>query len=101
MSASAYINEQVHLRSLLMEPEHVTALFYSSIDREQVKLSDEVESQGRNAGKKVALVDGYKNARMVEKLGLPSLPAMVELASGKMVKMAPISSASGAADFLK
>ena len=101
MSASAYINEQVHLRSVLLDPEHVTALFYSSIDREQVKLSDEVESLARNAGKKVALVDGYKNARMVEKLGLPSLPAMVELASGKTVKMAPVADASAAEAFLQ
>ncbi len=55
-----------------------------------MKLSDEVEAMARDAGKKVALVDGYKNARMVEKLGLPSLPAMVELASGKTVRWRPL-----------
>ena len=101
MSASAYINEQVHLRSVLMEPDHVTALFYSSIERDQVVLSDEVEAMAKKTGKKVVLVDGYRNARMVEKLGLSSLPAMVELASGATVKTSPVADAAGAESFLK
>lgn len=101
MSASAYINEQVHLRSVLLEPEHVVALFYSSIERNQVALSDEVDGAARALGKKVALVDGYRNGRMVEKLGIPSLPAMVELASGKTVRIVPLGSSAEAAAFLK
>jgi len=101
MSASAYINEQVHLRSVLLEPEHVVALFYSSIERNQVALSDEVDGAARASGKKVALVDGYRNGRMVEKLGIPSLPAMVELASGKTVRIMPLGSSAEAAAFLK
>jgi thioredoxin reductase (NADPH) len=101
MSASAYINEQVHLRSVLLEPEHVVALFYSSIERNQVALSDEVDGAARASGKKVALVDGYRNGRMVEKLGIPSLPAMVELASGKTVRIVPLGSSAEAAAFLK
>ena len=28
MAASAYINEQVHLRSTLLEPEHIKAFFW-------------------------------------------------------------------------
>lgn len=101
MSASAYINEQVHLRSVLLEPEHVVALFYSSIERNQVALSDEVDGAARASGKKVTLVDGYRNGRMVEKLGIPSLPAMVELASGKTVRIVPLGSSAEAAAFLK
>ncbi len=101
MSASAYINEQVHLRSVLLEPEHVVALFYSSIERNQVALSDEVDGAARASGKKVTLVDGYRNGRMVEKLGIPSLPAMVELASGKTVRIMPLGSSAEAAAFLK
>lgn len=101
MSASAYINEQVHLRSVLLEPEHVVALFYSSIERNQVALSDEVDGAARASGKKVALVDGYRNGRMVEKLGIPSLPAMVELASGKTVRITPLGSSAEASAFLK
>lgn len=101
MAASAYINEQVHLRSVLLEPERVTAFFYSSIERDQVALSDEVDGAARAAGKKVVLVDGYRNARMVEKLELPSLPAMVELVSGKTERIMPLSSAADASAFLK
>ncbi len=101
MSASSYINEQVHLRSVLLEPEHVVALFYSSIEREQVKLSDEVDALAQRSGKKIALIDGYKNRRMAEKLQLSSLPAMVELASGAVVGTKAIADAADAADFLK
>jgi len=101
MSASSYINEQVHLRSILVEPEHVIALFYSSIEREQVKLSDEIEALAQRSGKKVALIDGYKNHRMVEKFALGSLPAMVELSSGTVTRKASVAAASDAASFLK
>ena len=101
MSASAYINEQVHLRSVLLEPEHVTALFYSSIEREQVKLSDDVEELVRKVGKKVALIDGYKNKRMVEKLELHSLPSIVELSSGEVTRKASINSIQEVETFLK
>lgn len=101
MAASAYINEQVHLRSVLLKPDHVVALFYSTIERDQVALSDEVEAAAKAAGKKVALVDGYRNARMVEKLKIPSLPAMVELAAGKIVKISPVASIAEVSAFLE
>ena len=101
MAASAYINEQVHLRSVLLKPDHVVALFYSTIERDQVALSDEVEAAAKAAGKKVALVDGYRNARMVEKLKIPSLPAMVELAAGKTVKISPVASIAEVSAFLE
>jgi thioredoxin reductase (NADPH) len=89
------------LRSVLVEPEHVVALFYSSIEREQVKLSDEIEAIAQRSGKKVALIDGYKNHRMVEKFALGSLPAMVELSSGTVTRKASVAAASDAASFLK
>ncbi len=101
MAASAYINEQVHLRSVLLKPDHVVALFYSTIERDQVALSDEVDAAAKAAGKKVALVDGYRNARMVEKLKIPSLPAMVELAAGKTVKISPVASIAEVSAFLE
>ena len=40
----------------------------------------------KEAGKKLAFVDGYRNSRMVEKLGLASLPVLVELKNGEIVK---------------
>ncbi|MDI9370668.1 MAG: thioredoxin-disulfide reductase [Synergistaceae bacterium] len=94
MSASAYINEQLHLRSVLFEPERVVALFYSSIDQEQVRLSDEVDTLTKEKGKKVALIDGYRNKRMADKLGLEKLPALVEIVSGQIVKKSPITAAA-------
>ena len=94
MSASAYINEQLHLRSVLFEPERVVALFYSSIDQEQVRLSDEVDTLTKEKGKKVALIDGYRNKRMADKLGVEKLPALVEIVSGQIVKKSPITAAA-------
>ena len=94
MAASAYINEQVHLRATLLEPESVKAFFYSSIDESQVKLSNYVEKFSKENGVKIPLIDGYKNARMTEKLQLSELPAMVEIASGKVVKVTKVNSES-------
>lgn len=83
MSASAYINEQLHLKATLLEPEHVKAFFYSSIDESQVKLSNSVEAAAKAKGVKISIVDGYKNARMTDKLELASrMPVLVELNSG-------------------
>ena len=50
MSASSYINEQLHLRSTLLEPDEVRAFFYSSIDEAHVKLSIAVESAAKVKG---------------------------------------------------
>ena len=41
---------------------------------------------------KILLIDGYRNARMTEKLQLSELPAMVEIASGKVVKVTKVNS---------
>ncbi|MDR1377491.1 MAG: thioredoxin-disulfide reductase [Synergistaceae bacterium] len=91
MGASAYINEQLHLRSTLLTPESVTAFFYSSIDPEQVRLSNEAEKLAKAQDKKIPIIDGYKNSRITEKLGI-ALPAVVELRSGTITKSTPISS---------
>jgi len=82
MSASSYINEQVHLNSTLMEPEKVLAFFYSSIDENQVKLSSEVEKVASEKGINVPLIDGYRNGKMVKKLEIENMPALVEIHSG-------------------
>ena len=93
MGASAYINEQLHLRATLLEPESVTAFFYSSIDEKQVKLSNAVEEAAKAKGVKIPLIDGYRNARMTEKLELSAkMPALVELQKGKVAKVTSVSS---------
>ena len=93
MGASAYINEQLHLRTTLLEPESVTAFFYSSIDEKQVKLSSAVEAAAKTKGVKVPLIDGYRNARMTEKLELTAkMPALVELHKGVVAKVTTVGS---------
>ena len=99
MAAYGYISEQLHLRSTLLDPERVVALFTSSVDEPQVRLTGAVEEWCATSGKKIALVDGYKNARMVEHLGLAILPALVELNKGVVVKKAAVSSLKEVQDF--
>ena len=93
MAASAYINEQLHLRTTLLEPESVTAFFYSSIDEKQVKLLKAVEDAAKAKGVKIPLIDGYRNARMTEKLELSAkMPALVELRKGVVAKVTTVAS---------
>ena len=93
MGASAYINEQLHLRTTLLEPESVTAFFYSSIDEKQVKLLGAVEDAAKAKGVKIPLIDGYRNARMTEKLELSAkMPALVELRKGAVAKVTTVAS---------
>ena len=95
MAASSYINEQLHLRSTLLEPEEVKAFFYSSIDEAQVKLSNAVEGAAKARGVKVPIIDGYRNARMTEKLGLADkLPAIAEIKKGVVGKVTTLKSES-------
>jgi thioredoxin reductase (NADPH) len=90
MAAYSYISEQLHLQKVLFEPERVVSLFYSSIDPEQIKLANEVE---KKHAKKVLLIDGYKNKRMCEKLGIVDLPQVVVLNKGSLVKSKAINDA--------
>ena len=93
MAASSYINEQLHLRSTLLEPDEVKAFFYSSIDENQVKLSNAVENFAKSKGLKVPMIDGYRNARMTEKLGLQDkMPAVAVIRKGNVDKAVTIKS---------
>jgi thioredoxin reductase (NADPH) len=91
MGASSYINEQLHLRSTLLEPESVRAFVYSSIDADQARLSNEAEKIAKEKGKKIPIIDGYKNGRIVEKLGV-ALPSVVEIRKGTVLKSVTVSS---------
>ncbi|MDR2523515.1 MAG: thioredoxin-disulfide reductase [Synergistaceae bacterium] len=93
LGAAAYVNEQLHLRSVLLEPESVTAFFYSGADAAQARLSDEAEKIAKEKNKYFPIIDGYKNARMTGKLGV-ALPSVAELHRGAVVKAAPIASAA-------
>lgn len=101
MAASSYINEQVHLRATLLEPEEVSAVFYSSIDESQVKLLNAVESYAKTKGLNVPVIDGYKNARMTEKLSLSDkLPAVVTLKRGNVERVTVLMSEKDIAEAL-
>lgn len=86
MAAYSYITEQLHLRSVLIDPEHVFALLTSSIDQDQINLQVKTEKYAKESGVKIALIDGYKNAKIVEKLKIKELPALVELKKGEIVR---------------
>ena len=88
MAAYAYITEQLHLRSVLIDPEEVVALFTSSIDQGQVQLQVAAEKFAKESGKKIAFIDGYRNGKMVETLGIAQLPTIVALRPGAMVRSA-------------
>jgi len=85
MAAYSYITEQLHLRSVLIEPEHVKAIFTSSIDQAQVTLQVESEKFAKEQGVKIAFIDGYRNGRMIRKLGIEELPVLVELNKGEVI----------------
>ena len=82
MAAYAYIAEQVHLQSVLLEPERVNALFTSSIDPAHVALVQQVEAWSAESGIPVSVVDGYRNGRMMEKLRIPEMPTLMKLQKG-------------------
>ena len=100
MAAYSYITEQLHLRSVLIEPEEVVALLTSSIDQAQVTLQVETEKFAKESGKKIAFIDGYRNGKMVEKLGIAQLPAIIEMKKGEMTRSAQPSSLQDIKDFI-
>ena len=100
MAAYAYITEQLHLNSVLIEPEEVVALITSSIDQDQVKLQVEAEKFAKESGKKIAFIDGYRNGKMVEKLGIAELPAIIEMKKGTMARSAKPASIDDVKNFV-
>ena len=100
MAASAYISEQLHIQGLLLEPEQVTAFIFSSIDEPQARLASEIENSAAGKRSNVVLLDGYKNRRMVEKLGITELPSMVEFRKGSIAGKQQVGSLEEAVKFL-
>jgi len=100
MAASAYISEQLHIQGLLLEPEQVTAFIFSSIDEPQARLASEIENSAAGKRSNVVLLDGYKNRRMVEKLGIEELPSMVEFRKGSIAGKQQVGSLEEAVKFL-
>lgn len=98
MSAYSYITEQLHIESTLMKPDHIYALFSSSIVPEQVKVAVEAEKYAEATGKKLAVICSHRNRRIIEKLGIQQLPMAAEFKNGEVVRMEQVTTAE---DFLK
>ena len=91
MSAYDYITAELYLQSALFEPKSAVALVTSSIDEKQIHLASAVEAWLKESGKSMVFIDGYRNARMKEKLGVTELPSLVRLEKGEIteIKAAP------------
>ena len=91
MSAYDYITAELYLQSALFEPKSAVALVTSSIDEKQIHLASAVEAWLKESGKSMVFIDGYRNARMKEKLGVTALPSLVRLEKGEIteIKAAP------------
>jgi thioredoxin reductase (NADPH) len=98
MAASSYVSEQLHIQSLLLEPEHVIAYIFSSIDEGQARLAADIEKLA--SASRVVQIDGYKNKRMVEKLGIAKLPSLVEFKRGKIARSEFVQDGESAKKFL-
>ena len=87
MSAYDYITAELYLQSALFEPQSAVALVTSSIDEKQIHLASAVEAWLKESGKSMVFIDGYRNARMKEKLGVTALPSLVRLEKGKITEI--------------
>lgn len=85
MSAYSAVSEEQYLDGLLLKPDEVVALFFSSIDEDQMRLSSAAEAWAAERGRSVVVVDGYRFRRMSEKLGVESLPAALLLRRGEVI----------------
>lgn len=100
MSAYSYITEQLHIESTLMKPDHIYALFASSIDPEQVRVQVEAEKYAASQDKKLAVICSHKNRRIVEKLGITQLPMAAEFKKGEIVRMEQVKTPEAFEKFL-
>jgi len=52
----------------------------------------------KEKGVNLVLIDGYRNAKMTDKLGIQEMPTLVELRKGSIIKMTKV---KGEADLQK
>ena len=100
MAAYEYLSNEHYLQTALFAPEHAAAFFMSSIDPAHLALDREIRSLAASSGKKVITIDGHTNRRLREKLGVTSLPAMIELSRGKKIRAMTVNSINDAEEFL-
>lgn len=91
MSAYEYLSNEYYFKSVILEPERALVFFMSSIDAAHLKLGKEIEAWGKDGGAKIITIDGHRNVRMLERLGIKELPAVAELARGNKIREARVS----------
>jgi thioredoxin reductase (NADPH) len=101
MAAYDYISNQHFLKSALFEPERAAALLISSIDSDHLALAKEAEDWAKSGGSRIVTIDGHRNLRIKEKLGVKELPVIVELRSGRKTREAKLSSIEDIKDFCR
>jgi thioredoxin reductase (NADPH) len=101
MSAYTYITQQLHIQKTLMEPDHTNVLFFSSIDQNQVKLQTEAEAKFKDKKLPLVFIDGYRNKKIVEKLKIDKLPALLEMKKGSVVKSKQVANLDELLDFIE
>lgn len=99
MAAYEYITAQLHMQAVLFEPERAVAIFASSIDGKQIALMNELGKWTKESGVRIVSVDGYRNIRMREKLGVRELPTIVELVKGNKIRERVVESLSDIKEF--
>lgn len=101
MSAFEYVSNEYYFKSAIMEPEHAMAFFISSIDALHLKLGSEIEEWVKSKGEKIVVIDGHRNTRMLERMGVKELPAIIELARGNKIREAVVSNLDEVKDFCR
>jgi thioredoxin reductase (NADPH) len=100
MAAYEYLSNEYYLQAALLEPEHATAFFMSGIDPAHLALDREISAIAVSSGKKVITIDGHTNLRLRKKLGVTSLPSMLELSRGKKIRAITVNSTDDVKKFL-
>ena len=99
MASYEYITAQLYMQNILFEPEKAVAVFSSSIDGKHIALMNEVEKWSDKSGAKIVRIDGHRNIRMRQKLGVREMPSVVELAKGNKIRELVIDSLSDIEEF--
>ncbi|MDR3254487.1 MAG: thioredoxin-disulfide reductase [Synergistaceae bacterium] len=101
MSAYEYISNQLYLKSALFEPERVCALLISSIKPEHLALSRKTDEWSKAEGARITTIDGHRNLRIRQKLGVKELPMIVELTRGRKTRESSVSSIEDVKNFYR
>lgn len=99
MAAYEYITAQLHMQSVLFAPKRAVAIFTSSIDGKHIALMNEIDKWTKESGAAIVSIDGHRNIRMREKLGVKEMPMIIELAEGNIIREKVVKSLADVKEF--